>query len=207
MSDKLDVVKFITNYISDFGYGIIDLPLYLRVIPDEVIEDAMNEAKYNYIKLRSGSYMLNLEIFSEEFKQKVIDLVNKCIKENGFNEKGYLQIEIDKCFDLNPASIIHIIQEMGYECIIGSQLGTYIISLPKEEDIELSDEEIKLMNSIQFLYDNGDWNEDGEKTVFCYTDLTVDQIKYLISKLGIKYSVDIVDNGKGRFKKRITIYE
>ena len=86
--DLVDICKFIHTYISIHGYGvIINFTTYFENISDEVIEKAMNEAKYNYIKLRSGSYMVNED--SEDIKQQVID-VYTCIEENGFNEEGNL---------------------------------------------------------------------------------------------------------------------
>lgn len=206
MVDLIDVVKFVHNYIIDHGYGIVDFTPYFNDMTDDIIEKALNLSKYHYIKLRSGVYMLNLEIFSEEVKQQVIDYVNKCIEERRFDEEGNLEINTGSLFDLNPSSIIKIIEDMGYECSIGPDFGRYIINLPKE-DMEISDEGVKLMNSVLFFYENGSWDEDNKKTVFYYTDLTTDQIKYLIStKLGIKSSVEIEDS-ESENPKKITIYK
>lgn len=205
--DLIDVAKFVHNYIIDHGYGIVDFTPYFNDMTDDIILKALELSKYTFNRLRSGLYMINLEIFSEEDKQKVIDFVNKYIEEFGFNEEGQLEIDTGSLFDLNPISIITIIESMGYECFIGSDFGIYIISLPKEEDIEISDDGVKLVKSVQFFYENGSWDEDNKKTVFYYTDLTTDQIKYLIStKLGIKSNVEI-ENNKSRSPKRITIYK
>lgn len=111
---KKDIMEEVTYGIFRDGYGEMDLSHYLEVINEEFIDNVLKHYKFDFVKKGKGTYEIKEEIILEDDKKEVIEYVNQCIQERGFDQCDELEIDIFGKFDLNPVSIAKIVWDMGY---------------------------------------------------------------------------------------------
>lgn len=123
-----DIIKYVTDTILRNGYGEVNLLEYLKIADEEFIEDVLDSNYFEFVKKSKGIYEIKEQEIPEDKRQEVIDYINQCIQERGFDEFNRLEIDTWKRFDLNQVSIIKIIWHMGYPCEIRLPIKMLIVN-------------------------------------------------------------------------------
>jgi hypothetical protein len=137
-------------------------------------------------------------------KKKIMERIEEQFYNEDLDPWTDVLISFSDITSLSDKEIAKIILSMGlqYESLGG---GNFWVSFPELFPIEVTGEAFRIQQNFLVLYQNGTWNEDGEKSSFIYTELSPEEIKYSINEAGIPCSVK--QDKDNKFKKYVTIYK